>query len=99
MNLADFLVTVDATRMTQRTKDATRLVLVDGLRVVNAAKQMNMKRQQLEDAVARVEATYKKLKGFPSDWVCVTLCVPTDQVNALRELERQCLRQAGLTVD
>ncbi|MGZ8942794.1 MAG: TrfB-related DNA-binding protein, partial [Methylobacter sp.] len=79
MKLADFIKTADSTRMAQRTKDAARLVLVDGIRAVDAARQMGMKRQQVEEAVARIEAAYKAAQGIPEGWECVTVCVPPER--------------------
>ena len=99
MNLADFIKAVVSTRMQQRTKDAARLVLVDGLKIVDAAKQMEMSPQQLGEAVARVEAAHMKTRGTPEGWAAVTVIVPPDRVEAVREIERQAMRSAGLTVD
>ncbi len=99
MKLADFINATNATRMAQRTKDAARLVLVDGLRVIDAARQMEMKRQQVEEAVARIEAAHKALQGIPENWECVTVCVPPELANSVRDIERSALRRAGLSVD
>ena len=97
MKISEYLKLTDSTRMAQRTKDAVRMVLVDGLRVVDAARQMEMSKQQLQDAVARVEAAHKAAQGIPEDWECVTVCVPPDQVNDVREIERKAKRAAGLS--
>lgn len=99
MKLAEFIRTTDSTRMAQRTKDAARLVLVDGLRVIDAARQVEMKRQQVEEAVARIEAVYRKAKGMPEDWECVTVLVPPEQAEEIREIERVAMRKSGMTVD
>lgn len=99
MKLAKFIKTTDSTRMAQRTKDAARLVLVDGLRVIDAARQMEMKRQQVEEAVARIEAAYKTAQGIPDGWECVTVCVPPDRAGDVREIQHEARRKAGLSVD
>jgi hypothetical protein len=99
MQLADFIKTANSTRMAQRTKDAVRLVLVDGMRIVDAAGQMEMKPQQLQEAVARIEAAYKAIRGIPDDWECITVCVPPERIPDIREIAQQELRKAGLSVD
>lgn len=99
MQLSEFIKTANSTRMTQRTKDAARLVLVDGMRVVDAAKQMEMNRQQVADAVSRVEAALKAAQGIPEDWECITVCVPPENVAEVREIEHRAMRKAGLSVD
>jgi predicted DNA-binding protein (UPF0251 family) len=99
MQLSEFLKTANSTRMTQHTKDAARLVLVDGMRCIDAAKQMDMKRQQVEAAVARIEAAYKAAQGIPEEWECITVCVPPERVAEVREIERQSMRTAGLSIN
>jgi hypothetical protein len=99
MKLSEFLKITDTTRMAQRTKDAVRMVLVDGMRPVDAARQMEMSKQQLQDAIGRVEAAHKAAQGIPEDWECITLCVPPNVVSEMREIERKARREAGLTVD
>jgi hypothetical protein len=99
MNLSDFLTAANSTRMAQRTKDTARLVLVDGMRVIDAARQMEMKRQQVEEAVARIEAAYRAARGIPEGWECVTVCIPPERVGDVREIERAEIRKAGLSVD
>jgi hypothetical protein len=99
MQLSEFLKTANSTRMTQRTKDAARLVLVDGMRIVDAANQMEMKPQQLREAVARIEAAYRAARGLPEGWACITVCVPAERIPDVREIEHQEMRKAGLSVD
>lgn len=99
MKLTDFIKAADSTRMAQRTKDVARLVLVDGMRVIDAARQMEMKRQQVEEAVARIEAAYKAGRGIPEEWECITVCVPHEKANEIQEIERAEIRKAGLSID
>lgn len=99
MKLSEFLAAVETTKMQARTRDAARLVLTDGLRVADAAREMEMKRQQVEEAVRRIEVAFRKLRGIPNDWEAVTICVPTEVAKELRERERLELRKAGLSVD
>jgi len=99
MNFTEFTQAVKSTKMRQRTVDAVRMVLVDGKKIVEAAALSDMKPQQVQEAVARIEAAHLAARGVPSDWHCVTVTVPKDSVEAVREIERQAKREAGLLVD
>jgi transposase-like protein len=99
MNFTEFTKAVKSTKMRQRTIDAVRMVLVDGKKIVEAAALADMKPQQLHEAVARIEVAHLALKGVPGDWHCVTVTVPKECVEAVREIERQAKRDAGLSVD
>lgn len=98
MNLAEFMEAVGTTRITQHVRDGARMVLVDGLKIVDAAKMLEMKPQQLQEAVKRIKAAHKARQGTPEGWECVTVCVPPEQVEAVREIGRQARRDAGLSV-
>lgn len=99
MKLSEFLDTVRLTRMAQRTIDAARLVLVDEMRVIDAARQMGMKRQQVAEAVERIEAAYRRSRGVPDGWEYVTVCVPSEKAAEIRSVEREAKRIAGLIID
>lgn len=99
MNLAEFMEAVATTRMTQHVRDGARMVLVDGMKAVHAAKLMEMTPQQLREAVKRIEAAHKAGQGTPEDWECVTVCVPKELVETVREVGRKAKRDAGLSVD
>jgi hypothetical protein len=99
MQLAEFIKITNSTRMAQRTKDTVRMVLVDGIRAADAARQMNMSPQQLKSAIERVEAALKATHGIPEDWECITVCVPPDLISSIREIEQGAKRAVGLSVD
>ncbi|OQW98330.1 MAG: hypothetical protein BWK73_52640 [Thiothrix lacustris] len=99
MKLAEFMEAAASTRMTQHVLDGARMVLVDGMKAVDAAKLLDMKRQQLQAAVQRIEAAHKAGRGIPEGWECVTVCVPVELVETVREVGRKAKRDAGLSVD
>ncbi len=99
MNLAEFMEAAASTRMTQHVRDGARMVLVDGMKAVAAAKLLDMTPQQLREAVKRIEAAHRAGQGIPKDWECVTVCVPPELVETVREVGRQAKRDAGLSVD
>lgn len=98
MNLAEFMEAASTTRMMQHVRDGVRMVLVDGLKIVDAAKLIEMTPQQLRVAVQRVEAAHRAKQGIPEDWECVTVCVPQEMVESVREIGRKAKRDAGLGV-
>ena len=98
MKLAEFMEAAATTRMTQHVKDGARMVLVDGMKAVDAAKLMEMTPQQLRVAVQRIEAAHKAGQGTPEGWECVTVCVPKELVETVREVGRKAKRDAGLSV-
>ena len=55
-----------------------------------------MSRQQVQNAVVRVETAYKSAQGVPADWVCITICVPPEQINTVRKFEQAEKKKAGL---
>ncbi len=75
------------------------MVLVDGIRAADAAREMEMSKQQLKSAIERVEAALKASRGIPGDWECITVCVPPDLISNIREMEHKAKRDAGLSVD
>lgn len=99
MNLSEFMAAVKTTRMRPRTVDAVRMILVDGKKAVDVVKLTGMSQQQISGAVTRIEAAHLALKGVPGDWECVTVTVPSGDVEKVREIERQAKREAGLSVD
>jgi hypothetical protein len=99
MKLAEFMEAAATTRMTQHVLDGARLVLVDGMKAVDAAKLLGMTPQQLQGAMKRIKAAHKAGQGTPEDWECVTVCVPPELVETVREFGRQAKRDAGLSVD
>lgn len=98
MTLSEFLEAVSTTRIKDHVRDGARMVLVEGMKAVDAAKLINMTPQQLRVAVNRIEAAHKARMGTPEDWECVTICVPVEQVEMVREIGRQARRDAGLSV-
>ena len=97
MNLIDFEKAVShCKRMQPPSVTAARLVLVEGRRVADAARQTGLLRQQIEQAIERIEIAYKASFGFPADWECVTVVVPKDRAREIRKIARQELIDAGL---
>ena len=99
MNLAEFMEAVATTRIKDHVRDGARMVMVDGMKAVDAAKLVSMTPQQLHAAVKRVEAAHKARLGTPEGWQCVTVCVPPELVETVREVGRKAKRDAGLSVD
>jgi len=92
-------------RMEQRAKHAAHMILVeratpaDAARAITASSGRSFSRQAANRAAQRIEAAYIALQGVPEDWECITACLPPEQARAVREIERQARREAGLTTD
>ena len=99
MNLAEFMEAIATTRMAQHVRDGARMVMVDGLKIVDAARLLEMKPQQLQEAIKRIKAAHKAGQGTPEGWECVTVCVPKELVETVREVGRKAKRDAGVSVD
>lgn len=78
MTPEQFDETCAKTRLKDRTKQAARAVLVDGLGLAQAGRLTEpcMQRQQVADAVARIEREYLLMIGAPRGWKCLTLTLP-----------------------
>ena len=97
MDLIDFTKAVSSCkRMKPPSATAARMVLVDGLRVADAARQTGLLRQQIEQAIERIEIAYKASFGLPADWECVTVVVPKERAREIRKIAREELIEAGL---
>lgn len=99
MRLSEFNTVVKSTRMGERARDAARLILVDGISAAEAGRQVGITRQAATKAAQRVEAVIRSQRGIPDHWECVTVCVPPERAAEIREIEREAMRAAGLTVD
>jgi len=99
MKLSDFLEVANKTKLADRSKDAARLVLVEGMRAIDAARQLDMKRQHVQESVKRIEAAYLRAHGIPDGWECVTVCVPKELAGDVREIELQARHEAGMSMD
>lgn len=99
MNLAEFMEAAASTRMKPNIRDGVRMVLVDGIKIVEAARLLEITPQQMRVAVERIKAAHKAGQGTPEGWECVTVCVPKELVEKVREIGRQAKRDAGLSVD
>lgn len=77
---------------------AARRVLVDGVGQSEAGRELGMQRNEVWDAVARVEREHKARVGAPPGWACITVCVPRfgEEADAIREIEKGAWRRAGI---
>jgi len=100
MTPEEFDLAASKTRLRPHTTAAARAVLVDGLGLTKAgnAATPRMMRQQVADAVARIEREHRKLIGAPQGWRCITLTLPWngEEWEAAEELQSQAFERAGL---
>jgi len=86
MNASDFEELSEQTKMIPRTKEAARMVLVEGLKVTVVASALGMHRQQVQQAVNRVTSLLREREKIPRHWVCITVCTPPDTTRTIRAL-------------
>lgn len=100
MTPEEFDSAASKTRLRPRTAAAARAVLVDGLGLTQAgnAAAPRMQRQQVADAVARIEREHCKLIGAPQGWRCITLVLPWfgEEWEAAQELQKKAYARTGL---
>ena len=80
-----------------RTAKAVRLVLVNGHTLESAAKMAGgISKQAVSKGVKRLERQFKRERGVPMDWACVTVCVPVNTARRVKNLERKARIDANL---
>lgn len=72
------------------TVELYRLVAVEGLTKTEAAAKLDMTKQNAGQQLKRVEAL---LASRPADWERVTVWLPKDQAQQVREMEREAQRK------
>lgn len=100
MTPEEFELAVSKTRLRAHTSAAARSVLVDGLGLTQAgnASTPRMTRQQVSDAVGRIEREHLKSIGAPQGWGCITLVLPrfSEDWDEANELQKRAYERAGL---
>lgn len=94
----DFARAIAGTRLTARSAEMARAVLVLGHSQAETARAHGVTPQRVSDAVARVEREHRGIVGCPPSWEVVTVCVPADVALEVRSLADRALRRAGLRV-
>jgi hypothetical protein len=78
MTPQEFESALAKTRLKDRAATAARLVLVDGLGYTQAGNRVEprLQRQNVLDAVSRIEREHRRIIGAPNGWGCLTLVLP-----------------------
>ena len=93
----EFAACASRTRLRDRSLDAARRVLVDGLGKSEVARLCELSTAAVWAAVARIEREHKGRTGAPLGWSVVTVCVPVGEAeDEIRAIERREWRAAGL---
>lgn len=95
MTKEEFIRASKMRRLKPRTLEAIKLVLVDQMRIVDVARQMDMKPQQIGAAARLIEAEHQRimLEKPVGDWVSVTVCVPPECVAEIMEIENRAKKE------
>lgn len=103
MTPEQFATALARTKLKARAAGATRRVLVDGLSKSEAAREVDLTPQAVSEAVWRVELAHLGIMGCPRNWICLTVCVPSEYGEdspreRIKHIERASWRAAGLLV-
>ena len=98
MTPEQFARALAGTRLTARSADMARAVLVLGHSQAETARAHGVTPQRVSDAVKRVEREHRGIAGCPPGWSVLTVCVPPDVEIEIRQLTDAALRRAGLRV-
>lgn len=103
MTAEEFARALARTKLKARAAGMARRVLVDGLSKSAAAREVGLTPEAARQAVARIEREHLGLIGCPRNWICLTVCVPSDYGEEsarerIREIERVEWRAAGMLV-
>jgi len=86
------------TRLKPHTAAAARSVLVDGIGLTKAGNEATprMQRQQVANAVSRIEREHLRALGAPNGWRCLTLVLPWqgDEWAAARTLQNAAYQRS-----
>lgn len=105
MTPREFLKAIRKTRIRQRVRLAARHVLVDGLSISDSARRAGMTRQAVHAAVRRLERALAETThtprgrpraphpALPEHWETVTVIVPADTAQLIREAERVAIER------
>lgn len=80
-------------RMSEHVIDMARMVIVNGRTCAAAAEAYGLRRQNAERAVHKIFDVYLKEMSCPSGWTVLTVCVPTDLVESIEEIELKAKRE------
>lgn len=89
MSPETFESSVARTQMRGDTIEAARLVLVYGTTMAQAAERYGRSHSWARQAVARVRRASRYVLLCPDGWEVVTACLPPEDAEAVREMERR----------
>lgn len=99
MTPEEFDLAAPKTRLRPHTTAVARAVLVDGIGLTQAgnAATPRMQRQQVAEAVSRIEREHLKTIGAPHGWRCITLVLPWhgEEWDAAEKLQKQAHERTG----
>ncbi|MBJ7262830.1 MAG: hypothetical protein JHC61_03425 [Burkholderiaceae bacterium] len=89
----EFEQIVSRKKMMERSLQVARKIVVEGVGVTEAAKQLSMSKQQALEIKKRIYTVYLENLLVPSDWVKVSVCAPQNMLNRfLAEVEQERIK-------
>lgn len=96
---SDFDRLAARTRLSESSLRIARAVLLEGVSQTEAARREGLTRQRASEAVGRILRELRAEAGYPSSWEVITVCVPPETADRIRDLAQAAQRAAGLRAD
>ncbi len=77
------------TRLQAKARSVAHMVLIDGLSMAEAARRTGISKEAVRQIRARVAYAIRDVCGLPRDWQVVTVAVPSDIADEIREMAHQ----------
>ena len=81
-----FTLALSRTSMRGRVINAAKRVLCDGLGQRESGREAGISGAAVSAAVKRIIEAHKNVVGCPEGWECITVCVPPETADKIREL-------------
>jgi len=88
MTLDEFDFASSYTKIQLDSLAAARLVLVDGHSHKHVAHLTGKKREDVRRWCYKILHEHRGIIGCPRNWQCVTVCVPDEMADTIRQMER-----------
>lgn len=98
MEKTEFKKLAEKTKLKDKAINLAKLVLVDGLKTGDVAKQKNVSRQLVEQAKKRVLREKRISNNYPKEWQTVTAILPVQMIQVVKWIEGKEREKEGLIV-
>jgi predicted DNA-binding protein YlxM (UPF0122 family) len=98
MEKTEFKKLAEKTKLKDKAINLAEMVLVDGLKAGEIAKQKNVSRQLVEQAKKRILREKSISNNYPKEWRIVTAVLPVQMIQVVKWIEGKEREKEGLIV-